>query len=115
MKVIFTTKRKKHVHSYEKRDYEKCIIYDRLLKHCRDVLSGLIYCCGTYSVQQDKQCAYKRNIEGPPHNHCCRGKAISTTYYDYVLIALGIQHAKHMRHIVICGLPPSTIFFHIIS
>ena len=26
-----------------------------------------------------------------------------------------IQHAMRMRHIVICGLPLSTIFYHIIS
>ena len=29
--------------------------------------------------------------------------------------ALGIQHAMHMRHIVICGLPRSTILFQIFS
>ena len=28
-------------------------------------------------------------------------------------LALVIQHAMRMRHIVICGLPLSTIFFHI--
>jgi len=32
-----------------------------------------------------------------------------------VLVALGIQKAMHMRHIVIYGLSGSTIFSHIIS
>ena len=30
-----------------------------------------------------------------------------------MFVALGIQHAVRMRHIAICGLPPSTIIFHI--
>jgi len=32
-----------------------------------------------------------------------------------VFVALGIEHAMRMRHIVIGGLPVSTKFFHIIS
>ena len=32
-----------------------------------------------------------------------------------VCVALGIQHALRMSHIVVCGLCGSTVFFHIIS
>jgi hypothetical protein len=37
------------------------------------------------------------------------------TYSESVMVALGIQHAMRMRHIVVCDLPLSTIFFHLIS
>jgi hypothetical protein len=42
-------------------------------------------------------------------------KAINITYSEFVSVALGIQHTKLMRHIVICRLPRSTTFFHNIS
>jgi hypothetical protein len=48
-------------------------------------------------------------------NHCCSGKTINIIYCGCVFIALSIQHAKHISHIVIGGLPGSETFFYIIS
>jgi hypothetical protein len=42
--------------------------------------------------------------------YCCR-KAISVTYSKCEYVAVVIQHATRMRHIAICGLSGSTIFF----
>jgi hypothetical protein len=61
------------------------------------------------SVVLIKQALYvKPNIETRSCNHYCSGKAISITYYEYVFVALGIQHAMHMRSIIIRGLSGST-------
>jgi hypothetical protein len=57
----------------------------------------------------------KYNTEAHSYNHCCSRKSISVTYSEYVLVALGIQYAMRMCHIVIWHLSDSTIFFHIIS
>jgi hypothetical protein len=43
-------------------------------------------------------------------NHCCSGKAIGGVYSESVSVALVIQHAMRMRHIVICSLSGSTTF-----
>jgi hypothetical protein len=42
-------------------------------------------------------------------------KPMSITYSEFVSVALVIQHAMRMRHTVICALPYSTIYFHIIT
>jgi hypothetical protein len=46
------------------------------------------------------------------NNHCYSGKSVIITCSKCVSAALGIQHVTHLRHIVTCGLPGSTIFFH---
>jgi hypothetical protein len=51
-----------------------------------------------------------RNNEARLCNHCCSGRAISITHSECVFVALGIQHATHISHTVICGLSGSTIF-----
>jgi len=57
----------------------------------------------------------KCNNEARSCNHCCSGKAMSITQVVCAFVALGIRHAMRMRHIIICGLPRSATFFHIIS
>jgi hypothetical protein len=57
----------------------------------------------------------ERKIEACLCNRCCSAKAVSITYSECVSVALVIQHAIRIRHIVFCGLPGSAIFFHIIS
>ena len=57
----------------------------------------------------------QRNNEARSWNHCCSGKAITITYSEKMFVALVIQQAMRMRHIVISGLAgsyyTSTIFF----
>jgi hypothetical protein len=80
------------------------------------MLQGEINAVCSEVHKQDMQCTYKRKTEARSCNQICRGKAVSITYSECVFIALVIQHAKGMRHIiVICGPASYTMFFHIIS
>jgi hypothetical protein len=56
----------------------------------------------------------KSNIEARSRSHFCSGKATRIIYSKCVFVALCTQHGMGMRHIVICCLPRSTIFFRII-
>jgi hypothetical protein len=44
---------------------------------------------------------YQNKTETSWHNHFCRRKAIIITYSECVSLALIIQHAKRMRHIIL--------------
>jgi len=46
----------------------------------------------------------------------CSGIAKSVTYSECVFVALGVQYAMCMLHIIICGLPRRTVrYFSILS
>ena len=55
------------------------------------------------------------NNEERSSKHCYYRRTISNTCCECVFVALVIQHAKRMRHIVICGQSGCKKFFHIIS
>ena len=44
------------------------------------------------------------------YNLCCNETVVSITCYECVFLALGIQDAKRMCHIVVCDLSGSTVF-----
>ena len=52
----------------------------------------------------------RRNTEALSRNLCCSVKAIIMTYSECVFVALGPQHAKRMRLIVICACPALSYF-----
>ena len=61
-------------------------------------------------LKQDRQCTYKRNTEVHSRNNICGEKGVSVIYSECVLVALCIQHAMRVRHIVFYGLSGRTTF-----
>ena len=65
-------------------------------------------------MSESRQAMYvKRDIDGRSCDRCCSGKELNCKHYESVFVALGIEYVVFMHHIVICGLPGSTIFFNI--
>jgi len=65
--------------------------------------------------KQDRQYAYKRNIEAPSCSNFCSAKAISSNHSECVFVALMNQNAMRMRHIFTRSLSGPAILYHIIS
>ena len=69
---------------------------------------------GTEEKKQDRQGTHNVTLMGFRVTTVAVERAIGITCSECVFVELGFQHAMRMRHIVICGLPRSTIFFQII-
>jgi hypothetical protein len=63
------------------------------------------------AAKEDRQCTYNVTEKGVRVTVV----VVEKQYCEYVFVALGIQHAMHMRHIVIYGLTGTAICFPIFS
>ena len=70
--------------------------------------------CNVPQVRQDGQSTYKSNMKARSCNQCCLAKAIIITYYDCVLLSLGIQDVKRMLLLSSEAYPALQYFLHII-
>ena len=62
------------------------------------------------------QYMYKRINQARLLNRCCRGKARDITHSECASVALAIQHAKRMRHIILSSVAcPALPYFNTLS
>jgi hypothetical protein len=72
---------------------------------------------GTYGIRMlptkttRQEMHVKSHNEKRSRNHCCRGKAISITYFEPAFIDLVTQYAKRMRLIILSSLACLTVPF----
>ena len=52
-------------------------------------------------TKQDRHCTVQSNTERRSSDRCCSGKAMSNTCTERVFVALGMQLAMRMPHIVL--------------
>ena len=77
------------------------------------LLSCMIFCTLLVHLhnKQGRQCMY--NTETRWCNHFCNGRAMSITYSECVFLALGIQHAKRMRCVLLSSVVcPAVQYFY---
>jgi hypothetical protein len=67
------------------------------------------------NLESDNRIYSFNNNKALSCNHCSIRETPSITYYKSVFVVFGMQHAMRRRHIVICVLLRSTIFFHVTS
>jgi len=73
---------------------------------CKERGQNIIYVCVCIYIYththktQNRPCTIK-NLEAHSCNHYCSRQAISVTYSERVLVALGIQHAIRMSDIIL--------------